>query len=64
VRVHEAEGSGDNAIVAVAAELAVGPTVPDAGFARVVVATADRDLADRCRQVGAGVIGPKAVRGR
>jgi 8-oxo-dGTP pyrophosphatase MutT (NUDIX family) len=64
VRVHEAEGSGDNAIVAVAAELAVGPTVPDAGFARVVVATADRDLAVRCRQVGAGVIGPKAVRGR
>ncbi|MGO1561203.1 MAG: NUDIX domain-containing protein [Actinomycetaceae bacterium] len=64
VRVHEAGGSGDDAIVAVAAELAVGPTVPDAGFTRVIVATADRGLAERCRQIGAGVIGPRAVRGR
>ncbi|HEV2089278.1 MAG TPA: hypothetical protein VGR21_13290 [Cryptosporangiaceae bacterium] len=48
VRVVHAPGEGDDAIVAVAA---------DASEA-VVVVSADRALGDRCRAVGAEVVGP------
>lgn len=54
VRVVAAPGSGDDTIV----ELVSGE--PD-GRTRVVV-TADRGLRDRVGRVGAGVLGPRAVR--
>src|SRR5882757_5709993 len=54
VAVVEAPGSGDDEIVRVAAEWV-------AEQRRVVVATADRELGDRVRRVGAEVIGPSAL---
>ena len=48
VRVVQADGSGDDAIVAVARELP----------GRRVVVTADRELRDRCATAGATVLGP------
>jgi len=48
VRVVEARGSGDDAIVALVRELP----------GRRVVVTADRELRDRCAAVGATVLGP------
>jgi 8-oxo-dGTP diphosphatase len=48
VRVVEARGSGDDAIVALVRELP----------GRRVVVTADRELRDRCVEVGAAVLGP------
>ncbi|MGC5629596.1 NUDIX domain-containing protein [Georgenia sp. Z1344] len=63
VTVHEAPGEGDDEIVRVAAALAANsPAPPEPGFVRVVVATADRALAERCRAVGAVVVGPSLVR--
>jgi rRNA-processing protein FCF1 len=54
VPVHAARGSGDDAIVGlVAAE-------PDR---RRVVVTADRGLRERVQDLGAEVIGPRAIRG-
>lgn len=55
VRVVSAEGSGDDAIVAVVAE---------AEGRACVVATADRGLAARVRSLGARVVGPRTVRPR
>jgi predicted RNA-binding protein with PIN domain len=54
VAVVAAPGSGDDEIVRVAAEWV-------AKQRRVVVATADRELRDRVRCVGAEVIGPSAL---
>lgn len=51
VRVVAAPSSGDDTIV----ELA-GDSPPDA---RTLVVTADRELRERCRQVGAAVVGPR-----
>jgi 8-oxo-dGTP diphosphatase len=48
VRVVEARGSGDDAIVALVRELP----------GRRAVVTADRELRDRCAAVGAAVLGP------
>jgi hypothetical protein len=48
VRVVEARGSGDDAIVALVRELP----------GRRVVVTADRELRDRCAAVGATALGP------
>ena len=48
VRVVEARGSGDDAIVALVRELP----------GRRVVVTADRELRDRCTAAGAAVLGP------
>jgi 8-oxo-dGTP diphosphatase len=48
VRVVQAAGSGDDAIVALVRELP----------GRRVVVTADRELRDRCRAAGATVLGP------
>jgi len=48
VRVVEARGSGDDAIVALVRELP----------GRRVVVTADRELRDRCAAAGAAVLGP------
>ena len=48
VRVVQARGSGDDAIVAVVRELP----------GRRVVVTADRELRDRCAAAGATVLGP------
>ena len=50
VRVVTAPGSGDDAIVAEVASLAVGPSC--------LVVTADRELRRRCAALGAGVAGP------
>ena len=50
VRVVTAPGSGDDAIVAEVASLAVG--------ASCLVVTADRELRRRCAALGAGVAGP------
>jgi len=51
VRVVSASGSGDDAIVGVVAELvARGETC--------LVVTADRELRQRCEQLGASVVGP------
>ena len=50
VRVVTAQGSGDDAIVAEVASLAVGPSC--------LVVTADRELRRRCAALGAGVTGP------
>ena len=49
IRLVAAPGSGDDAIVAQVRELSTK---------HVVVVTADRELADRCRAAGAAVIGP------
>jgi 8-oxo-dGTP pyrophosphatase MutT (NUDIX family) len=49
VEVRAARGSGDDEVVVVA-EDAAGP---------VLVVTADRGLAERCRSVGAAVVGPR-----
>jgi rRNA-processing protein FCF1 len=48
VRVVQAEGSGDDAIVALVRELS----------GRRVVVTADRELRRRCEAAGAEVFGP------
>ena len=48
MRVLEAPGSGDDAIVALVRELDT----------RRVVVTADRELGDRCRAAGAEVLSP------
>jgi hypothetical protein len=53
VRVERAPGSGDDAIVAVAAA-----AVPDR---RVVVVTADRELRTRVTELGAEVRGPSSI---
>jgi hypothetical protein len=54
VRIVRADGSGDDAIVAF---------VGDAGVGRACfVVTADRELAERVRVLGATVLGPKTVR--
>ncbi|MFH8789009.1 hypothetical protein [Streptomyces roseoverticillatus] len=53
VRVEEASGSGDDAIVAVVAGRAPGR--------RCVVVTADRELRARVTALGAEVTGPSAV---
>ncbi len=50
IRVVEAPGSGDDTIVALVRELNTRRAV--------VVVTADRELADRCRAAGATVLGP------
>jgi 8-oxo-dGTP diphosphatase len=50
VRVVTAQASGDDAIVAEVASLAVGPSC--------LVVTADRELRRRCAALGAGVAGP------
>ena len=50
VRVVTAQASGDDAIVAEVASLAVGPSC--------LVVTADRELRRRCAALGAGVTGP------
>ena len=50
VRVVTAQGSGDDAIVAEVASLAVGPSC--------LVVTADRELRRRCGALGASVAGP------
>lgn len=55
VEVVEAAGSGDDAIVDVAAELA-------ACASAVVVVTADRELRRRVTQLGADTAGPRTVR--
>lgn len=63
VTVHEAPGEGDEEIVRVVTDLAGGvPSAPAPGFVRVVVATADRELARRCEAAGAVVVGPRSVR--
>jgi hypothetical protein len=54
VEVVPAAGSGDDAIVDVVAER-VGQRI-------CYVATADRELSDRVRRLGARVIGPRSVR--
>jgi hypothetical protein len=54
VRVVSAPGSGDDAIVAL-----VGS---EPGNRTRVVVTADRELRDRVRRLGASVLGPSAVR--
>lgn len=52
VRVVHAEGSGDDAIAALAADgVATGESV--------AVVTADRELRDRCGSAGADVVGPR-----
>ena len=51
VRVVSAPGAGDDAIVAVAREVA-------ASGQPVVVVTADRELRSRCEALGAAVVGP------
>lgn len=56
VRVISASGSGDDAIVAVVGEHAADRPC--------FVATADRELANRVRRLGAAVIGPLTVRPR
>ncbi len=48
IRVVEARGSGDDAIVALVRELP----------GRRAVVTADRELRDRCAAAGAAVLGP------
>jgi 8-oxo-dGTP diphosphatase len=53
VRVVEARGSGDDAIVALVRELP----------GRRVVVTADRELRDRCTAAGATVLGPSWLLG-
>jgi rRNA-processing protein FCF1 len=59
VRVVAAPGSGDDAIVALVRDEWVGAR----GCAGAcTVATADRDLARRVRDLGAEVIGPRSVR--
>ncbi len=54
VRVEAADGSGDDRIVAVVAAREPGR--------RCVVVTADRELRERVRALGAGVAGPRTVR--
>jgi YacP-like NYN domain len=53
VEVVSASGSGDDAIVEYVGSL---------GGRRVAVATADRELRDRVRALGAEVLGPRSVR--
>ena len=53
VRVVEARGSGDDAIVAVVHELP----------GRRVVVTADRELRARCAAAGAEILGPGSLLG-
>lgn len=54
VEVVEAPGSGDDAIVAVVADIAAS--------AERIVVTADRELRRRVTDLGARVVGPRAVR--
>lgn len=54
VRVVQAAGSGDDAIVALVRQLAGPPEPRD----RVIVVTADRELRRRCEAAGATVLGP------
>ncbi|WP_326720144.1 MULTISPECIES: NTP pyrophosphohydrolase [unclassified Streptomyces] len=54
VRVESADGSGDDRIVELAAEARGRPCL---------VVTADRELRRRVGEFGAGVVGPRAVRG-
>jgi 8-oxo-dGTP diphosphatase len=54
VRVVQAAGSGDDAIVALVRQL---PGPPDSRD-RVIVVTADRELRRRCETAGAEVLGP------
>lgn len=54
VRVVSAPGSGDDAIVALVGN--------EPGDRTRVVVTADRELRDRVRRLGASVLGPSAVR--
>lgn len=54
VEVTAASGSGDDRIVEAVAERVPGPRP-------VVVVTADRELADRVRALGASVIGPRTL---
>ncbi|MDT3395498.1 NTP pyrophosphohydrolase [Streptomyces sp. B1866] len=56
VRVESASGSGDDHIVELAAGRAPGRPC--------LVVTADRGLRARVAALGAGVVGPRAVRGR
>lgn len=56
VRVVEAPGSGDDTIVEVVEQLS-------AQGEGAVVVTADRDLRSRVTSLGAGTVGPRAVRG-
>ncbi|WP_299020775.1 NUDIX domain-containing protein [uncultured Dietzia sp.] len=61
--VHRAPGSGDDAIAALAAELAGGAsTGPEGGPRRVVVVTADRGLRARLPE-NVLVVGPRALLG-
>lgn len=53
-RVDEAPGSGDDRIVELVAEASGRPCL---------VVTADRELRRRVRELGAEVVGPRAVRG-
>jgi hypothetical protein len=55
VEVVEADGSGDDAIVAVVAGRTPGSDC--------VVVTADRDLRRRVAELGARAVGPRSVRG-
>jgi len=54
VRVEQAHGSGDDAIVAIA-------TAERAREGGVVVVTADRELRERVAAVGARVLGPRSL---
>jgi hypothetical protein len=56
VRVHAAEGSGDDAIVDLVRAAGVGR--------RQLVVTADRALRERVTSLGAEVVGPQVVRGK
>ncbi len=53
VRLVRAPGSGDDAIVQVVADAGAGRTV--------VVVTADRELRERVRALGAAVLGPSSI---
>ncbi|MFF3492491.1 NYN domain-containing protein [Streptomyces sp. NPDC002795] len=54
VRVESADGSGDDRIVEIVAELSGQPCT---------VVTADRELRRRVEELGARCVGPRAVRG-
>lgn len=56
VRVVDAPGSGDDAVLAAVVGLAADPGTV------VAVATADRELTDHVRRAGAVVVGPRLVR--
>ncbi|MFY1632001.1 hypothetical protein ACN27F_01750 [Solwaraspora sp. WMMB335] len=57
VRVAAASGSGDDLVVRIATDEA-------AGYDRVLVTTADRQLRERVRAVGAQVLGPRWLTGQ